>query len=160
MSLMPFGWDAFPEITNLHRTIDRLFGDWGGQSGAASRGLSSMPMNVTDQGTTYELEAPLAGFSPEEVDVSFNDGVLTIRAEHQQGSEGGEGEAVRREFVRANAVRQVALGNGIDPEKIEAKVEHGLLKVTVPKPAEAQARRIPIAGASANPALGEKSSST
>lgn len=159
MALLPSGWDPWSELSGLHQTMDRLFGNqFGPERDAGDRQLRRMsvyvPVNVTEGDAGYEVQAPLPGFTPAEIDVTFSEGVLTIKAEHKQDQHGTEGQALRREFLLgADSVRQLTLSGEIDPEKIEARVENGLLTVSVPKAARAQARRIPVGGTSTNSQL-------
>lgn len=147
MAMSP--WDPWGELAGLHSTMDRIFGDVFGARGGqgeneSGRGLRVyMPVNLKETGDSYEVEAPVAGFAPEDIDVTFTDGLLTIRAEKKEQRE-ERGQYLRREFLRASSVRQLALSGEIDPEKIEADVEHGLLTVRVPKAAVAQPKRIPV----------------
>lgn len=157
MSLMPFGDPLFPELGDLKRTLDRLSAGLTGRGSSERAETFSMPVNLSERDDAYEVQAPVAGFRPEEVDVSFQDGVLTIKAEHKQEQESQQGQSVRREFVSANAVRRLSLGNAIDPAKIEATIEHGVLTVTVPKPPQAQARRIEIKAGESSAQLPGKS---
>lgn len=157
MSLMPFD-PLFPELGDLSRTLDRLSaGLLGPGSGQGAPDVFSMPVNVAEHDDAYEVQASVAGFRPEEIDVSFQDGMLTIKAEHKQEQQGQQGQSVRREFLSANALRRLSVGSGIDPDKIEAKIEHGILTVTVPKPAQAQARRIAIKAGEPSAQLAGKS---
>lgn len=142
MSLMPFGWDPWSDLNHLNQTMDRLFGS-GGRSGSRQMYL---PINVAESETGYTIEAPVAGFKPEEIDVTFQDGLLNITAEHKQEQSSEQGQTLRREFLWGNSVRQVNLPGEIDPDKIEATVQDGLLRVTVPKTAKAQPHRVPIGG--------------
>lgn len=158
MSLMPFADPLFPELGDLKRTLDRLSAGLTGR-GSSERGSDTlgMPVNLSESDDAYEVQAPVAGFRPEEVDVSFQDGVLTIKAEHKQEQESQQGQSVRREFLFANAVRRLSLGNAVDPAKIEAKIEHGMLTVTMPKAPQAQARRIEIKAGESSAQLPGKS---
>lgn len=149
MALLPSRWDPWSELSGLHQTMDRMFGNVFGpatnDSGQRTGRMSVyMPVNVHESDTSYEVQAPVPGFTPEEIDVTFQDGLLSIKAEHKQEQQGQQGQTLRREFLWADSVRQIGLSGEIDPEKIEAHVENGLLTVTVPKLARAQPKRIPI----------------
>ncbi|MBV9439183.1 MAG: Hsp20/alpha crystallin family protein [Candidatus Eremiobacteraeota bacterium] len=80
----------------------------------------------TDQG--YTLEIPVPGFRPDQIEVSVEDRELTV-----------QGNADRRRFTRA-----IVLPDEIDPERIEAHVEHGLLTLQLPLHARMQPRRIEV----------------
>jgi HSP20 family protein len=146
MALLP-GLDPFAELNSIHRTMDRLFNSaLGSEQGTTGSGRPSMyiPVNVRESESSYEVEAPIPGLRPEDVSVTFADGVLTIRAEHKEEQRTEQGQTLRREFFRGDSIRQLGLSGEIDPERIEATIENGILTVLVPKAAKAQPRRIPI----------------
>lgn len=146
MSLMPFGWDPWSDLNHLDQTMDRLFGSVLGSGGRNGSRRMYLPINVAESDTGYTIEAPVAGFKPQEIDVTFQDGLLNITAEHKQEQAAAEGQILRREFLWGDSVRQVNLPGEVDPDKIEATVEDGVLRVKVPKTAKAQPHRVPIGG--------------
>jgi HSP20 family protein len=97
------------------------------------------------------ITAPLAGFKPEEVDVTFADGVLTISAKHNEEKKTEQGGYVRKEVVSGNFYRQVPVGQ-VDPGSVSAQVENGVLTVTLPAKTEPQPVKIAINGGSASQA--------
>jgi HSP20 family protein len=149
MALLPSAWDPWSELSSLHQSMDRvfntIFGPFSEQGQEGSGRVSVyMPANVTETDASYHIQAPVPGFSPEEIDVTFVEGLLTMKAQHRQAQQAQQGQILRREFLWADMVRQLSLPGEVDPDKIEARVENGLLTVTVPKTPRAQPRRIPI----------------
>lgn len=152
MSVMFPRWDPWSELAGLHNTMDRIFGDaFGGRQGGGEREgrrwSSFLPVNVSEDDTGYELSAPVPGYRPEDIEVTFSDGVLTIKAERteQREDQAQQGQYLRREFFLGDSLRQIQLSGEIDADKIEASVDHGLLTVRVPKAAAVQPKRIQIA---------------
>jgi HSP20 family protein len=76
----------------------------------------------------YTVEIPVAGFKPEEVGVTLEDGVITIA-----------GTSERRKFTRSLLVPEE-----IDGDRVEARVEHGLLTLTLPLHPKAQPKKIEV----------------
>lgn len=76
----------------------------------------------------YHVEIPVAGFKPEEIDVTLDDDVLTVA-----------GKSDRRQFTRS-----LLLPDEIDAENIEAKVEHGLLSLDLNIHPKAQPKKISV----------------
>ncbi len=76
----------------------------------------------------YEVEVPVPGFKPDDVEVSFQDGVIAVT-----------GKAERRSFSRSFTVPE-----DVDPEAIEARVNDGMLVLTLARRPEAQRKRIPV----------------
>lgn len=90
----------------------------------------------------YVLRAELPGLDPEkDVEVSVEDGTLTIHAERHEEQE----EPHRSEFRYGSLTRSVALPEGADTEHVSASYDKGILQVTVPVPqAKGEGRRIEI----------------
>lgn len=151
MSMMVTGWDPFGDLASMQRTVDRLMNGAFGGGGERERrqGALYLPVNVRETQNGFEVEAPVPGFAPGDVDVTFADGVLTLKAERQEERQTGEeGQHLAREFVWGSAVRRLSLSGDVDPEHIEAEIENGLLKVHLPKAQRSMPRRIPIGGKS------------
>lgn len=84
--------------------------------------------DVTRTENGYEVEVPVPGFKPEEVEVTYQDDVISVSAKSD-----------RRSFSRSFTVPE-----DVDPEKIEAKVSDGMLLLTLSRRPEAQPRRISV----------------
>lgn len=103
---------------------------------------SPMRTNVKETDEAYLFEAELPGFEPGEIDLSLQDGMMTISAEHKEGEE-GENQFASRQVRRSFSVE------GVDEENISAQYKNGILRVTLPKvkPPEApEPRKIAIEG--------------
>jgi HSP20 family protein len=107
-------------------------------------------LDVAERGDAYVIHVELPGVSPEEVDVSFEQNVLTIRgtkpASFDVAAE-GELRVFAAERVHGSFERAVRLPEFVDADRIEASFANGLLTITVPKAQAAQPRRITIRGA-------------
>lgn len=84
--------------------------------------------DVTRTEGGYEVEVPVPGFRPEDVEVTYQDDVISVSAKSD-----------RRSFSRSFTVPE-----DVDPEKIEAKVSDGMLLLTLSRRPEAQPRRITV----------------
>ena len=130
----------------------------GYESERAARGewTPAVDIQETDQALTFAVELP--GIKPGDVEVTANDGLLTIRGERTWGREeqtDGRYHLVERNY--GSFIRQFRLPPGVDSDKIQADVEDGMLRVSIPKAAMPQPKRIPIragAGTTAQRALG------
>ena len=125
-------------------TLDRVFD----QALGASLGRVWVPaMDVAEKRDAYVVQAELPGLSPEQVDVSFEKNVLTIRgtkpASFDTKNE-GELRIFAAERVSGSFERSVRLPEFVDAERITAHFSNGLLTITVPKAEAAQPRRISI----------------
>jgi HSP20 family protein len=103
------------------------------------------PVDVVETASGVELQADLPGIAQEDIKLSVEKGVLTIHAERKAPA---TAEGVTRSCAeRPYGVfeRTFTLGEQLDPEKIEAHYEAGVLRVTVAKKPETQPRRIAVA---------------
>jgi HSP20 family protein len=127
--------------------MDRLFGDFFGspltESSAASQ-TWYLPVDIVDQGNAFQVKAALPGFKPEDVEVTYHDGVLSISAQRRRESESKQGSYLRRELSVGNYSRSVQLQGDIKASDIKASFENGVLTVDVPKSPEAKPVKIPI----------------
>src|SRR5262245_48664845 len=130
-------------VFGLRREIDRLFEDTFG--GDTRRGSWAPAVDVREDNKEIVLEVELPGITPSDVEVTAENGVLTIRGEKQSSStEGNEGRYHVIERSYGSFTRSFQLPSGVDDRKIEAEFENGLLHVRIPKAAIAQPRRIEI----------------
>ena len=107
-------------------------------------------MDVAERQDAYVVHAELAGVSPEQVDIQFEQNILTIRGTKPASFERtnqGELRVFAAERAHGTFERAVRLPEFADAEKIDAQFANGLLTVTVPKAKAAQARKIAIRNA-------------
>ena len=159
-SLMPFARSSLPgreldPFFSMRRDFDRLVEDmfrgdatlpavWGNGSG---NGNAAPRIDVKETGDAIEITAELPGVDEKDVEVELNDGLLTIRGEKKiEKEEGGKDKSYYlMERSYGSFTRQIQLPYGADPEKVAAKFDKGVLKISCPKPAEAQAKSKKIA---------------
>lgn len=100
--------------------------------------LDEFKADVKDEGDRYELEADLPGFEKKDIHLDINGDILTVSAErHSEHEEKDKkGEYVRCERSYGTYSRDFDV-SGVDTEGIKAKYENGVLKLTMPKKADA-----------------------
>lgn len=142
---------AFEPWSDLRREIDRLFDS--ALSGVRPAGVRNgmewiPPMDVEEQDDAITLALELPGVRRDDVQVSVENGVLTISGEKKfapdSGSESNGGRFVERRFGRFERV--LSLPQSVDAEKITASYENGVLMLKLPKSAESRRRKIEIGG--------------
>ncbi len=94
----------------------------------------------TESELTLKMDLP--GFDPQAMNITVEGDVLTVRAERK--AERRPNELVRSERSYGQVARSFALPNTVDPSKCEARFEHGVLTLTLPKREEAKPRSVHI----------------
>jgi HSP20 family protein len=108
------------------------------------------PVDLLETDDAYVVEAALPGFKPEEIEVTALGDTLTIRARHEEREErrdkkaGKDGVYLRRERSMGEFLRVIELPMVLDPEKVAASYEHGLLTLSIPKSEREKPAAIPI----------------
>jgi HSP20 family protein len=132
--------------------MDRLFGDLFGEAIGSSSGRDDrtgpptyrLAVDVVEADNGYRIEAPVPGFRPEDVEVTFSDGILSIKAKRSEERRQRDGDYVRREVAFGNYERQIVLPGDIQAEKIKASFDNGMLTIEVPRAPRPQPLRIDV----------------
>lgn len=137
----------FSELVTLRQAMDRLFDDTvfrplGGYLGNGE--LSRLPLDVRSTSDALLVEAELPGMKPEDVDITVENGTLTIRTEDGTERTEEQGDWLVREISRGALMRTVTLPTGLEADKAEATFEHGVLKLRIPKTEQVKPRQIQI----------------
>ncbi len=128
--------------TDPFREVDRLFQQLlAGPNGARSW---AMPMDAYRKDDSFLIRVDLPGVSPESVDLTVEENVLTIKAERPAPPVSDGVEAVITERPYGHFVRQVFLGTNLDTENIRAEYEAGVLTLMIPVAEHAKPRRIEV----------------
>ena len=125
------------------RDFDRLTEQYLGAPSGSARAPRFMPMDLYRAGDHYVLHADLPGVDPGSVDVGVENNTLTIKAERSERTEDGV-QWISSERFTGSYMRQLALGDGIDADKISATYVNGVLTVTLPVAERAKPRRVSI----------------
>ena len=139
---------AMEPWSDLRREIDRLFDSTlSGVRPGVRNGMEWVPpMDVEEQDDAITLALELPGVKQEDVQVSVENGVLTIAGEKKfsraTDPDSNGGRFVERQYGRFERV--LALPQSVDAEKITASYDNGVLTLKLPKAAESRRRRIEI----------------
>jgi HSP20 family protein len=141
-------------MTSLSSTLDRM---WTlnralDQALTAGYGTSRAPqlwvpaMDVAEKADAYLINVELPGVEPGQVEINFEQNVLTLRGTKPASFDGSNGEyrVFTAERVSGEFERSVRLPDFVDSDRIEASYAYGLLRVLVPKAQAAQPRKIEI----------------
>ncbi len=135
------GLDMF---RSLQREIDHIFDDFsrGMPSfgiGEGGGGLRQMKLDVAETEKSVEVTADLPGVLPENIDISLKEDMLTIKAETKAEKEDKNRNFHLHERSFGMFQRSIMLPTDVDPEKIDAHFDKGVLKISLPKLPEAKA---------------------
>jgi len=107
-------------------------------------GSRFMPVDLYRDNDHYVVNADLPGIDPGSVDIDVDGQLLTIRAQRTGNTNDGL-KWLSRERPSGSFLRQFSLGEGVDPERITASYDNGVLSVVVPVSEKAKPRKIEIA---------------
>lgn len=132
----------------VRRDLDRLAGNRADPARAETRAVDWTPaIDIIEEKTRFVLRADLPGVSPEDVDLSVQDGYLTISGERKTEDRSNADGIERYERITGRFLRRFALPETADIEAISAKSDNGTLEVAIPKLAQVQPRRINVEAA-------------
>jgi HSP20 family protein len=147
-------------MNNLIRSGDRSLG-WGflGDVDNILNGFLRAPMtsslntsvhfpaiDISETDSAYLVKADMPGMRKQDFDITVSDGVLTINAEHaEETNEKDNGRLIRQERSYGKFSRSLRIGSDVDDKKVTAKYQEGILNLTLPKEAKAQARQVQVA---------------
>lgn len=139
-------WQPMNRLSALREEMNRLLdGSLAAfTSGAGLFGGWSPSVDVFQDKDNLFVKAELPGMKKEEIDISFQDGMLTISGERKQETQTHEGETYRSERSFGRFHRTVSLPTKIEAEKISASYKDGILTVALPKSPEAKAKQIEV----------------
>ncbi len=148
-------YDPFRELATLQERMNRIFDDtFSSASRREDEGLSATwtpPVDVLEKRDRIVLTAELPGFAEDQVQLRFEDGVLTLEGERRFEKEVDEARyhCVERSYGRFS--RSFRLPANVDEEAITATFVNGLLVVELPKREEARPKSIRIRAGSPPP---------
>ncbi|MBT8115604.1 MAG: Hsp20/alpha crystallin family protein [Arenicella sp.] len=130
------------EINQFFRQGDHLpvFGD--GSSVETSKWVPSV--DIKDNGDEFLIKADIPGVAPQDIDVSMENGMLTIKGERKSEDKEEKNGYTRVECSYGSFYRRFSLPDTADSENIKAKGKDGVLEITVAKREPAKARKIAV----------------
>lgn len=142
---------ATTAMDSLRHEIDRVFDRMTTPALASSwpttRFLNAMrphpAINVIEDDTTLFFEAELPGVSPSELEVTVADSMLTITGTRTLETP-TDATSIRRERTTERFERVMRIPSGVNTEDIDAKIEDGILIVSLPKTEGSRTRRVPV----------------
>ena len=139
-------WDPFRERMSLRKAMDRFFDapffseldDWS----QATDG--EFNMDVSEKDDEFLVKASLPGVKPEDLDITCNNNVLTIKGEVKEEQEDEQRHYHMRERRFGSFYRSIVLPSSVNADAIDASYEGGVLTLHLPKVEEEKPRRIQV----------------
>jgi HSP20 family protein len=131
----------------LHRDLDRFVG--GNRRADEDQSVADWTpaVDITEEKERFVLRADVPGVRPEDIDVSMDNGTLSLSGERHPVA-AGEGTGIQRiERATGRFLRRFTLPETVDADAISATCANGILEVAIPKAPEIQARRITVEAA-------------
>jgi HSP20 family protein len=132
----------------LDREFNRMLGRFWGAGAEVPSTLAPYAVDVHEDGDHFYVEAELPGFNKDEVDITLEDGVLTLRAERKEemrkGGDGKEKQPLHIERRWSRFERSFTLPTAVNENSVRASLDDGILKITLDKREEVKPRKIQI----------------
>lgn len=134
-------------LASLQEEVNRLFdGVWRGDYDLSNvlRRTWAPVLDVTETDENVIVKAEVPGIDVKDLDISITGGVLTIKGEKHEEQEEKDKQFHRVERSYGAFTRAVDLPETVDPEKVKAECQDGVLTITLAKKPEAKARQVQI----------------
>jgi HSP20 family protein len=138
-------WDPWRDLARVQDEMSRLFEDRFPAMRPSGESVGWTPAcDVFEDEEGVALRFELAGVEPKDVDIRFENGVLTLKGERKLEKEEKRENYHRVELAYGTFTRSFSLPGTIDAEKIKAESKNGVLTVHLPKKPEAKPRAIQV----------------
>ena len=144
-------YEPWHVVNRLHQTLDQVFNNHFSNDTLSSPEASSSPsvtwvprVDIHEEKDRFVVLADVPGVEPKDIDITAENGVLTVRGERRAEKRETENGYERVERVSGAFLRRFTLPEGANTESIKAKQTNGVLEVTIPKTPAVQPRRISI----------------
>jgi len=137
-------WDPFQDMLSLREAMNQLMEESFVRPNG-TRGQGFVPaLDLSETADGFLVEAAVPGLKPEDVEVTVENNVLTIKGETRQEKEDKQRSFHRIERRFGSFQRTIALPNTVKPDAIKASLEHGVLRLEIPKAEEVKPRKISV----------------
>lgn len=136
-------FDPFADLRRMDAAMNRLWNQGVTEQDSAG-GRWDIAMDVVQDGDDLIVRASLPGVEPDDIQVTLEDGLLTIEGETRSESEEQKGDYLLRERRFGRFHRALRLPSSVDAENAEPSYANGVLTITVPKQEAKKARRLAI----------------
>ncbi len=134
-------FNPLEDVRRFEESFNRLF-----SAPAPAPTSNNIPIDVTEQDGKVMIRAAVPGIAPEELEVTVEKNVLTIKGEHRHDELSEDGKVFRRENIYGVFQRSIRLAENLNTDGIAATFRHGMVTVMIPRKEEEKpkALRIPV----------------
>ena len=147
------GFDLVTGAHPMDRLFEQFFG-YGPRTQETGTPIYALPVDILESDDSYYLYATVAGIPEDAVEVTFDNGMLSLTAKAMPFEV--QGKVIRQERPWGNWSRKLELPKEVDSANITAEFENGVLTVQIPKVARAKPLQIAIGAADKSVALVER----
>jgi HSP20 family protein len=143
-------YEPWTLVNRLHRQLDQVFAPTAARSRAASTpSVSWIPrVDIYEESDRFVVFADVPGVESKDIDITAENGVLTIRGERRSDRKEFDKSGYERvERTSGSFLRRFTLPDSANTETIKAKQTNGVLEVSIPKHPQIQPRRISVEAA-------------
>ena len=130
-------------LSQLQKELERA-SDGSNGSGSVATAEWAPAVDIKEEVGKFVLHADIPGVKPEDIDVSMEDGVLTIRGEKKTEARSEKDNYKRVERTYGSFYRRFSLPDTANADAISAKSKHGVLEITIPKREAVQPKKINV----------------
>lgn len=132
-------------LSDLRSEVDRLFEDLMGTPSRSATSATWRPASdILETDEAYEIALELPGFDRDDIEVTVDQGVLTVsgRRTAESAEEGHSWHL--RERSTGQFSRSFSLPSSVNPDQVSARIDNGVLRVHLPKEEQAKTRKIEV----------------
>jgi HSP20 family protein len=139
-------WDPFQDLQSfrdeMNRALNRWFSREEGEEPVPRRWMPAL--DVTETSNAYHIDVEVPGMRPEDINVTVDQGMLTVSGERRSEEEKSERSFHRIERRYGSFRRSISLPRDVDATHVQASYDKGVLRLEVPKSEASQPKRIEV----------------
>jgi len=138
-------WDPLQDALTLREAMNQLLEDSFVNPTNARTGQGFVPaLDLSENKDAFLIEAAVPGLKPEDLEITFENGVLTIKGQVRQENEENKRHFHRIERRFGSFQRTINLPTAVKPDAINANLTNGVLQLEIPKAEEVKPRRVTV----------------
>jgi HSP20 family protein len=142
-------WDPFVELEDVSKHLNRIFGRaqirTEGDREVLTMADWTPTVDITETDAAYLIKGEIPGVNKEDVKVTIEDGMVTMRGERKQEKEEKGKKFHRIERTFGSFMRSFRLPDDVDEAAVKAEFKDGMINVTLPKSCKSKAKSIEVA---------------